>query len=201
MFISSHSELSKHAVNSKLMCLKDKVEDFNPLANFLGVNECGLIKLKRLVWFVGIIVQLGRYFKNSLALVREDYLQLRQEAIDLQVYSSAKLDRVTRYLGVLANKTRKLEGSCHDHGLYGRSFEELLDFSNSDATSASRYRFSVSVFELYNEQITDLLLGYGNAISKFRIGSLDYPVEPVQEKVENPIEFSKQHFVLEERMP
>jgi len=35
-------------------------------------------------------------------------LQLRQEASELQEYSNAKLDRVTRYLGVLAEKTRKL---------------------------------------------------------------------------------------------
>lgn len=35
-------------------------------------------------------------------------MDLRQEAIDLQEYSNAKLDRVTRYLGVLADKTRKL---------------------------------------------------------------------------------------------
>ncbi|GER47133.1 kinesin like protein for actin based chloroplast movement 2 [Striga asiatica] len=272
MSISSHSELSKHAVNSKLLRLKDKVK-----------------------------------------LVREDFLQLRQEAIDLQDYSSAKLDRVTRYLGALANKTRKLdqaaleaearispllsekkklfndlltakgnvkvfcrarplfedegpyvvefpddytvrlntgddslsnpkkdfefdrvygphigqanlfadiqpfvqsafdgynvsvfafgqtcsgkthtmEGSSHDRGLYARSFEELFDLSNSDATSVCRYSFSVSVFELYNEQITDLLLESGNAVSKVCIGSFDYTVELVQEKVENPIEFSK----------
>ncbi|MFS8017713.1 putative minus-end-directed kinesin ATPase [Helianthus anomalus] len=41
--------------------------------------------------------------------VREDYAELRQEAVDLQEYSNAKLDRVTRYLGVLAEKTRKLD--------------------------------------------------------------------------------------------
>lgn len=40
--------------------------------------------------------------------VRDDYMELRQEALDLQEYSNAKLDRVTRYLGVLADKTRKL---------------------------------------------------------------------------------------------
>lgn len=39
---------------------------------------------------------------------KEDYLELRQEVNDLQEYSNAKLDRVTRYLGVLADKTRKL---------------------------------------------------------------------------------------------
>ncbi|KAG8373431.1 hypothetical protein BUALT_Bualt11G0023600 [Buddleja alternifolia] len=271
MSISSHSELSKHAVNSKLLRLNDKVK-----------------------------------------LVREDYLQLRQEAMDLQEYSSAKLDRVTRYLGVLADKSRKLdqaaletearispllsekkrlfnelltakgnvkvfcrarplfedegpvfvefpddstlrintgddglsnpkkdfefdrvygphvgqadlftdiqpfvqsafdgynvsvfaygqtgsgkthtmEGSSHDRGLYARSFEELFDLSNSDATSTSRNTFSVSVFEIYNEQIRDLLLEHGSTQPKVHIGSSDYVVELVQEKVENPIEFA-----------
>ncbi|XP_075510398.1 kinesin-like protein KIN-14B [Primulina tabacum] len=251
--------------------------------------------------------------KDKVKLIREDYMQLRQEATDLQDYSSAKLDRVTRYLGVLAEKTRKLdqaaletearispllsekkrlfndlltakgkirvfcrvrpsfedegpsivefpdnftlrvntgddslsnpkkdfefdwvygphvgqadlftdiqsfiqsafdgynvsifaygptysgktytmEGSSHDRGLYARSFEELFDLSNSDSTSTSRYSFSVSVFELYNDQIRDLLLESGNSVSKVRIESLDCFVELVQEKIDNPIEFSK----------
>lgn len=41
-------------------------------------------------------------------LAKDDYLELRQEASQLQEYSNAKLDRVTRYLGVLADKSRKL---------------------------------------------------------------------------------------------
>ena len=41
-------------------------------------------------------------------LAKGDYVGLRQEAIDLQEYSNAKLERVTRYLGVLADKTRRL---------------------------------------------------------------------------------------------
>lgn len=45
------------------------------------------------------------------------------------------------------------EGSSHDRGLYARCFEELFDLSNSDTTSTSRFKFSVSVFELYNEQV------------------------------------------------
>lgn len=45
-------------------------------------------------------------------LAKEDYLELRQEATDLQEYSNAKLDRVTRYLGVLAEKSRKLGKFC-----------------------------------------------------------------------------------------
>ncbi|XP_014492749.1 kinesin-like protein KIN-14B [Vigna radiata var. radiata] len=47
--------------------------------------------------------------KDKVKLAREDYVQLRQEATELQEYSNAKLDRVTRYLGVLAEKTRKLD--------------------------------------------------------------------------------------------
>ncbi|PHT64899.1 hypothetical protein T459_29324 [Capsicum annuum] len=42
-------------------------------------------------------------------LVREECSELRQEASDLQEYSTAKLDRVTRYLGALADQTRQLD--------------------------------------------------------------------------------------------
>ncbi|CAA2967651.1 kinesin KCA2 [Olea europaea subsp. europaea] len=272
MSVSSTSELTKQGFNSKVQKLKDKVK-----------------------------------------IVREDYMDLRQEAIDLQEYSNAKLDRVTRYLGVLADKTRKLdqaaletesrisplifekkklfndlltakgnikvfcrarplfedegpsvvefpddctlsvntgddslsnpkkdfefdrvygphvgqadlfsdiqpfvqsafdgynvaifaygqtnsgkthtmEGSSHDRGLYARCFEELFDLSNSDSTSTCRYNFSVSVFELYNEQIRDLLLESRNGLPNISIGSTDYIVQLVQEKVENPMDFSR----------
>ncbi|TMW88957.1 hypothetical protein EJD97_017836 [Solanum chilense] len=270
--IVPHSELSKHALNSKLLKLKDK-----------------------------------------LKLVREDYSELRQEASDLQEYSNAKLDRVTRYLGVLADRTRKLdeaaletearlsplisekkrlfndlltaqgsikvfcrvrplfedegpsivefpddvtvrintaddsvanpkkdfeldrvygphvgqvelfsdvqpfvqsafdgynvaifaygqahsgkthtmEGSNHDRGLYARCFEELFDLSNSDATSTSKFNFSVSISELHNEQIRDLLIHSGTDLPKVRIGSLDCFVELLQERVENPMDFGQ----------
>ncbi|KAH0747273.1 hypothetical protein KY285_008930 [Solanum tuberosum] len=267
-----HSELSKYGLNSKLLKLKDK-----------------------------------------LKLVREDYSELRQEASDLQEYSNAKLDRVTRYLGVLADRTRKLdeaaletearlsplisekkrlfndlltaqgsikvfcrvrplfedegpsivefpddvtvrintaddsvanpkkdfeldrvygphvgqvelfsdvqpfvqsafdgynvaifaygqahsgkthtmEGSNHDRGLYARCFEELFDLSNSDATSTSKFNFSVSISELHNEQIRDLLIHSGTDLPKARMGSLDCFVELLQERVENPMDFGR----------
>lgn len=48
------------------------------------------------------------------------------------------------------------EGSSHDRGLYARCFEELFDLANSDATATSRYDFSVTVFELHNEQVSFL---------------------------------------------
>ncbi|KAK9284193.1 hypothetical protein L1049_023362 [Liquidambar formosana] len=251
--------------------------------------------------------------KEKVKLAKEDYLELRQEASDLQEYSNAKLDRVTRYLGVLADKTRKLdqvaletearisplinekkrlfndllttkgnikvfcrtrplfedegpsivefpddftirinpgddtvsnpkrdfefdrvygphvgqaelfndvqpfvqsaldgynvsifaygqtqsgkthtmEGSAHDRGLYARCFEELFDLSNSDTTSTSRFNFFVTVLELYNEQIRDLLSESRNSLPKIHMGSPESFVELAQERVDNPLDFSK----------
>ncbi|KAK7346054.1 hypothetical protein VNO80_20567 [Phaseolus coccineus] len=250
--------------------------------------------------------------KDKVKLAREDYMQLRQEANELQEYSNAKLDRVTRYLGVLAEKTRKLDqvaleteariaplinekrrlfndlltskgnirvfcrarplfedegpsvvefpddytisvntgdesssnakkdfefdrvygphvgqaelfsdvqplvqsaldgynvsifaygqthsgkthtmdGSSYDRGLYARCFEELFDLSNLDTTSTSQYKFCVTVCELYNEQTRDLLLEAGKNTPKLSLGSPECFVELVQEKVDNPLEFS-----------
>ncbi|GLT33685.1 hypothetical protein SLA2020_082490 [Shorea laevis] len=251
--------------------------------------------------------------QDKVKLAKEDYLELRQEASDLQEYSNAKLDRVTRYLGVLAEKSRKLdqvalesearisplinekkrlfndlltakgsikvfcrarplfeeegpsivefpddctirvntgddaisnpkkdfefdrvygphvgqaelfsdvqpfvqsaldgynvsifaygqtrsgkthtmEGSSHDRGLYARCFEELFDLANSDSTSTSQFNFSVTVFDLYNEQIRDLLSELGSNLPKICLGSPEHSIELVQEKVDNPLDFSK----------
>ncbi|KAF5201284.1 Kinesin-like protein kin-14l [Thalictrum thalictroides] len=244
---------------------------------------------------------------------KEDYLELRQEASDLQEYSNAKLDRVTRYLGVLADRARKLdqvalesearisplivekkrlyndlltakgnvkvycrtrplfedegssiveypddftirintgddsvtnqkkdfefdrvygphvgqgelfhdvqpvvqsaldgynvsifaygqtrsgktytmEGSSQERGLYVRCFEELFDLSNSEITSTSQFEFCVTVFELHNEQVRDLLSDMGNTLPRVRMGAPDSFTELVQEKVENPLDFSR----------
>ncbi|KAJ0242042.1 Kinesin-like protein KIN-14A [Hirschfeldia incana] len=251
--------------------------------------------------------------KEKVKLAKDDYLGLRQEASDLQEYSNAKLERVTRYLGVLADKTRKLdqhaletearisplinekkrlfndllttkgnvkvfcrarplfedegpsiiefpdnctvrvntgddtlsnpkkefefdrvygphvgqaslfsdvqpfvqsaldgsnvsvfaygqtnagktytmEGSNQDRGLYARCFEELVDLANSDSTSTSQFSFSVSVFELYNEQIRDLLPGCQSNLPKINMGLRESVIELSQEKVDNPSEFLK----------
>lgn len=251
--------------------------------------------------------------KDKVKLAKEDFLELRQEANELQEYSNAKLDRVTRYLGVLAEKTRKLdqvvletearisplinekrrlfndlltakgnikvfcrtrplfedegpsvvefpddctirvntgdemisnpkkdfefdrvygphvgqaelfrdvqplvqsaldgynvsifaygqtnsgkthtmEGSSYDRGLYARCFEELFDLANSDSTSSSQFKFSVTVFELYNEQVRDLLAESGSNLQKVQMGSRASLVGLVPEKVDNPLEFSR----------
>ncbi|WZY80296.1 hypothetical protein YC2023_026680 [Brassica napus] len=250
--------------------------------------------------------------KEKVKLAKDDYLELRQEATDLQEYSNAKLERVTRYLGVLASKSRKLdqavletearisplinekkklfndlltakgnikvfcrarplfedegpsiiefpgdcticvntsddtvsnpkkdfefdrvygphvgqaalfndvqpfvqsaldgsnvsifaygetnagktytmEGLSHDRGLYARCFEELFDLANSDATSTSRFSFSVSVFEIYNEQIRDLLWETESNLPKINMGSHESVTELEQERADNPLEFS-----------
>ncbi|XP_022555468.1 kinesin-like protein KIN-14B isoform X2 [Brassica napus] len=249
--------------------------------------------------------------KEKVQLAKGDYVGLRQEAIDLQEYSNAKLERVTRYLGVLADKTRRLdqhaletearisplinekkrlfndllttkgnvkvfcrarplfedegpsiiefpdnctvrvntgddtlsnpkkefefdrvygphvgqaslfsdvqpfmqsaldgsnvsvfaygqtnagktytmEGSNQERGLYARCFEELIDLANSDSTSTSQFSFSVSVFELYNEQIRDLLPGCQSNLPKINMGLRESVIELSQEKVDNPSEF------------
>ncbi|CAH8280901.1 unnamed protein product [Arabidopsis lyrata] len=251
--------------------------------------------------------------KDKVQLAKDDYVGLRQEATDLQEYSNAKLERVTRYLGVLADKTRKLdqyaletearisplinekkrlfndllttkgnvkvfcrarplfedegpsiiefpdnctirvntsddtlsnpkkefefdrvygpqvglaslfrdvqpfmqsaldgsnvsifaygqthagktytmEGSNHDRGLYARCFEELVDLANSDSTSASQFSFSVSVFELYNEQVRDLLSGCQSNLPKINMGLRESVIELSHEKVDNPSEFMR----------
>lgn len=67
----------------------------------LLLDLCGLWKFL----FQTYVNNYTRYFAQ---LARNDYLQLRQEASELQEYSNAKLDRVTRYLGVLAEKAHKL---------------------------------------------------------------------------------------------
>ncbi|KAI4325682.1 hypothetical protein MLD38_031060 [Melastoma candidum] len=249
---------------------------------------------------------------RNLKVAKQDYLELRQEASELQEYSRAKLDRVTRYLGALADNTRKLDqvaldaepriaplinekkklfddlstakgnikvicrarplseddgplalefpddfsirvdtgdrnstnlekdfefdrvygphvgqaelfndiqpfvqsvldgfnvsilaygqtnsgkthtmvGSSNERGLIVRCFEELFDLENSDITATSKFDFSLTVFEIHNDQVRDLLLESGRSSQKVSIGSPEFFVELVQEKVKNPLEFS-----------
>ncbi|KAF7809357.1 kinesin-like protein KIN-14B [Senna tora] len=324
-----HSELSKPSmVASKLHRLEDKVkaECWFSAPSRESFSVCSIsVFLTAIPGCVGVgyknnvieqnprKIQVRSKPSANLELAREDYLQLRQKASELQEYSNAKLERVTRYLRVLADKTRRLdkvsleaearispvvnekrrlfndlltskgnirvfcrirplfedegpsvvefpddytirvntgdellsnskkdfefdrvygphvgqvelfsdvqplvqsaldgynvsifaygqtnsgktrtlEGSSYDLGLYAQCFEELFDLANSDSTSTSQYKFSVTVFDLYNEQTRDLLLGSGKSLPKLHLGSPEYSVELVQEKVENPLEFSR----------
>ncbi|XP_074587966.1 kinesin-like protein KIN-14L [Curcuma longa] len=90
-----------------------------------------------------------------------------------------------------SGKTHTMEGSSHERGLYLRSFEELFDLSNSDTTSTSQYTFYVTAFELHNEQVQDLLAKSLSTSSSNQFSSQDSSLELVQEKVDNPLEFTK----------
>ncbi|THU70314.1 hypothetical protein C4D60_Mb08t23690 [Musa balbisiana] len=284
---------------------------YRPAVRRLSVSQSSLApradQPKRLV-----AVRLQK-LKNQLKHAREDYLELRQEAADLREYSNAKLDRVTRYLGVLADRARKLdqaafesearitplinekkklfndlltakgnvkvycrvrppfedegpsiielpddftirvntgdeslanpkrdyefdrvygphvgqgeffcdvqpfvqsaldgynvsifaygqsrsgkthtmEGSSHERGLYFRSFEELFDLSNSDTTTTSQYTFYVTAFELYNEQVQDLLAKSLSSLPRNQLDYRDSSLELTQERVDNPLDFSR----------
>ncbi|XP_052196506.1 kinesin-like protein KIN-14B isoform X8 [Diospyros lotus] len=114
---------------------------------------------------------------------------------DVQPFVQSAFDgfnvSVFAYGQTSSGKTYTMEGSSHDRGLYARSFEELFDLSNSATTSTSRFNFSVTVFEIYNEQTRDLLSDSRKAVPKIWMGSRDSLIELAQEKVDNPLDFSR----------
>ncbi|GJN00324.1 hypothetical protein PR202_ga17748 [Eleusine coracana subsp. coracana] len=113
---------------------------------------------------------------------------------DVQPFVQSALDGynicIFAYGQSRSGKTHTLEGSSHDRGLYLRSFEELFDLSNSDTTSTAHFNFYVTACELYNDQVRDLLSESRSPVPKVRMGVQESFVELVQEKVENPLEFS-----------
>lgn len=113
---------------------------------------------------------------------------------DVQPFVQSALDghniSIFAYGQSCSGKTHTLEGSSHDRGLYLRCFEELFDLSNSDTTSTSHFNFYFTACELYNDQVRDLLSESRSTVPKVRMGVQESFVELVQEKVENPLEFS-----------
>ncbi|KAL6861256.1 hypothetical protein ACP4OV_016956 [Aristida adscensionis] len=113
---------------------------------------------------------------------------------DVQPFVQSALDghniSIFAYGQSRSGKTHTLEGSSHDRGLYLRCFEELFDLSNSDTTSTAHFNFYFTACELYNDQVRDLLLESRSLVPKVRMGVQESFVELVQEKVENPLEFS-----------
>ncbi|XP_024538534.1 kinesin-like protein KIN-14L [Selaginella moellendorffii] len=85
-----------------------------------------------------------------------------------------------------AGKTHTMEGPSHDRGLYFRAFEELFDLSITDSTSTSKYLFFVTMFELHNEQVRDLL-GNGVSAGVVQMGT----VSLAQQRVDNPADFAR----------
>ncbi|XP_078433642.1 kinesin-like protein KIN-14L [Wolffia australiana] len=114
---------------------------------------------------------------------------------DVQPLVQSALDgfnvSIFAYGSTRAGKTYTMEGSSHDRGLYVRSFEELFDLSFSDTTARSQYDFYVTVSELYNEQVRDLLSAAGYRSPKFLMGPLESYTELVAQKVDNPLSYSR----------
>ncbi|XWS41648.1 hypothetical protein CRYUN_Cryun17cG0100400 [Craigia yunnanensis] len=114
---------------------------------------------------------------------------------DVQPFVQSALDgynvSIFAYGQTWSGKTHTMEGSNHDRGLYTRCFKELLDLANSDSTSTSKFNFAVTAFNLYNEQIRDLLSELESTLPKIRLGLPESSVELVQDKVDNSMDFSK----------
>nr|CAB3467479.1 unnamed protein product [Digitaria exilis] len=205
---------------------------------------------------------------DSVQLAREDCLELRQEASDLLEYSNAKLGRVTRYLGFLADRTRKLDQAaletearitplihekkrlfndlltlkgnvkvfCRSRPLFeeegpsvvefpddftirvntgdesltnpkkdyefdrvygphigqGELFHDVQPFVQSalDGYNISIFSYGQSRSGKTHTLVRDLLSESSSTVPKVRMGVQESFVELVQEKVENPLEFS-----------
>ncbi|KAH9605185.1 hypothetical protein KSS87_010351, partial [Heliosperma pusillum] len=114
---------------------------------------------------------------------------------DVQPFVQSALDgynvSIFAYGQTNSGKSYTMEGSSHDRGLYARCFEELFDLSNLESTSTSRFSFSVTIFELYNDQIKDLIVASEKSSSKVRMGLPGSFIEVTSEKVDNPVEFSR----------
>ncbi|CAN4126770.1 unnamed protein product [Withania somnifera] len=288
-----HSELSKHGLNSKLLKLKDKLKKvqynwkdivslyFTRVRSFSGPSGRGLMAIHLALFYVialawnsittCTILALGfKIIANICETLSGKITRSSgQEASDLQEYSNAKLDRVMRYLGVLADKTRKLDQAvletearisplisekkklfndlitaqgnikvfCRVRPLFENEGPSVVEFpddvtvriSTADDSIANPKKdfeldrvygphvgqvelfsdvqpFVQSAFDGYNvsifaygqaysgkthTMIRDLLIHSGTDLPKARIGSLDYFVELLQEKVENPVEFGR----------
>lgn len=116
----------------------------------------------------------GDFFQDVQPLVRSAF-----DGYNVSVFAYGQMG---------SGKTYTMEGSSHDRGLYFRVFEELFDFSNANAYS-SKIDFHVTMFELHNEEVHDLLFNTSENPSKICMGPTEFSVELVQEKVENPTDF------------
>ncbi|KAK7390567.1 hypothetical protein VNO78_25876 [Psophocarpus tetragonolobus] len=200
------------------------------------VSECELERKGSTRRFCGEDDKMSciRYFAQ---LAKEDYLQLRQEASELQEYSNAKLDRVTRYLGVLADETRQLDqvaletearisplvpsvaefpddyavlvNTCDESlsnakknfefdRVYGPHVGQAELFSDVqplvqsalDGHNVSIFAYGQTHFGKTYTMTMDLLLETGKYTPKLSMGAPEYVVELLQEKVDNPLDFS-----------
>ncbi|KAG0578552.1 hypothetical protein M758_4G028600 [Ceratodon purpureus] len=115
---------------------------------------------------------------------------------DLQPLVQSALDgynvSIFAYGQTGSGKTYTMEGPSHDRGLYYRAFEELFDLVNTEATPTSSTAFFVTMFELYNEQVRDLLKAPDSrGGSTILFGEPGHGVELVDERIESPSGFAR----------
>eukprot|EP00252_Welwitschia_mirabilis_P022530 TRINITY_DN6116_c0_g1_i1.p1 TRINITY_DN6116_c0_g1~~TRINITY_DN6116_c0_g1_i1.p1 ORF type:complete len:1294 (-),score=319.31 TRINITY_DN6116_c0_g1_i1:306-4187(-) len=89
-----------------------------------------------------------------------------------------------------SGKTYTMEGSSHNRGLYFRAFEELFDLANATAMYSSKVYFYVTMLDLCNDEIYDILSSSNEYPSKFNMHPTTGTLQLAQEKVENPTDFS-----------
>lgn len=90
-----------------------------------------------------------------------------------------------------SGKTYTMEGPNNDRGVFFRAFEELFDLSSADASSTSRFSFFMTMFDLYNEQVRDLLLNSIRTSGPVQMGFSGKSIELLQERLENPTDFAR----------
>ncbi|KAM7262173.1 hypothetical protein ACFE04_021250 [Oxalis oulophora] len=123
-------------------------------------------------------------FMDSVVKV-EWFLRVTDSQTVYVFFEHGKISMIISYYVMMA------EGLSHDRGLYARCFEELFDLANSDLALNSQFHFSVTVFELYNEQVRDLLSASTSTLEKIYMGPQESVIELVQEKVDNPLDFAR----------
>ncbi|KAJ7559928.1 hypothetical protein O6H91_04G107000 [Diphasiastrum complanatum] len=119
----------------------------------------------------------------------EDVQPLVQSALD--GYNVA----VFAYGQTGAGKTHTMEGPSQDRGLYFRTFDKLFELADSDSTAVARYTIFLTLFELHNEQIRDLLRTstseHHKGFSTVQMGYGSQFVELVELRVDNSLDFAR----------
>jgi len=115
---------------------------------------------------------------------------------DLQPLVQSALDgynvSIFSYGQTGSGKTHTMEGPTHDRGVYFRAFEELFDLANAEAMPTSRCLFYVTMFELHNDQVWDLLrmTEHMKNNGTVLLGETSQSADLVEEKVASPSDFS-----------
>jgi hypothetical protein len=79
-----------------------------------GRSGVGSPSVGRRRMYTPAFVEAVQRVREKLGKAKQEWVDLKQDASDLQEYSNAKITRVRKYLVVLQDKTRKLDASVRD---------------------------------------------------------------------------------------